>query len=145
MAVKLNNILGFTLIELLIVIAITAILGAITIPIGSSFLVRTHHSNKTNELVSALSTAQMNSVNGKDDSLWGVEVTANQIRMYAVNGNSAFDQTYQIPSSITINQDTVVFDKLTGNPDSVANFAITTNTGDTNTVSVNEVGAININ
>jgi len=129
----------------LLVIAITTILGASTIPIGSSFLVRNHHSNKINEIVSALRTAQLNSLTGKEDTLWAVEVTANQIRMYATNGNTAFDQRYQIPSSITITQDTVVFNKLTGSPDSPKSFTVSTNTGDVVTVSVNEVGAVNIN
>lgn len=136
---------GFTLIELLVVISITAIVGATTIPIGSAFLVRNHFHNKKNELVSSLRTAQINSMNGKIDSTWGVEVTSNQIKLYATNGNTDFDQTYSIPSSISITNDTVIFDKLTGNPDTVTTFNITNNAGDEATITVNEVGTVQIN
>lgn len=134
---------GVTLIELLLVVTITAIIGAATIPVASSFLVRNHLRNKTNELVSSLRTAQINSINGKEDRQWGVDISATEIKMYAV-GDSSFDQVYSIPSSVTITQDTIIFDKLTGNPDDTLSISVTNNVGDSNTVSVNEVGIVDV-
>jgi len=135
---------GLTAIELLTVVATTVIISATIIPIGSAFLVRSNLRNKSNELVSSLVTAQLNSQNNKENRQWGVEVSGTTIKLYAV-GDTSFDQTFQIPGSISITNDTVVFDKLTGNPDATATFTISTNTGDTTTISVNEVGAVDVN
>ncbi|MBP7842669.1 prepilin-type N-terminal cleavage/methylation domain-containing protein [Candidatus Woesebacteria bacterium] len=135
---------GFTVIELLVVISIVAIVSATIIPVGSAFLVRNHMSNKTNELVSSLRTAQISSMNGKEDMRWGVQVTASQIKLYAEN-DPAFNQTFAIPASITITQDTVLFNKLTGNPDATATFTITSNSSDSTVITVNEVGTVDVN
>ncbi len=134
---------GLTLIELLIVIGIIAIVGATIIPVASGFLVRNYLKNKTNEVVSSLRTAQINSLNGKEDRQWGVVISASSIKMYAV-GDAAFDQTFSIPSSISITQDTIVFDKLTGNPDATAAITVSSNAGQSNTIIVNEVGTVNV-
>jgi len=134
---------GVSIIELILVIAIIALVGATTIPAGSAFLVRNQLKNKTNELVSSLRTAQINTFSGKEDRQWGVEVSGSSIKLYAV-GEPAFDQAFSIPRSISITQETIVFDKLTGNPDVNATFIINSNTGDSNTVSVNQVGTVNV-
>lgn len=134
---------GISIIELILVIAIIAIIGATTIPAGSAFLVRNQLKNTTNELVSSLRTAQINTLNGKEDRQWAIEVSGSSIKMYAV-GDSSFDQTFSVPSSISITQATIVFDKLTGNPDAVATLTLSSNTGDSNTVSVNQVGTVNV-
>lgn len=138
-----NNQEGVSLIELILVIAIIALIGATSIPAGSAFLVRNQLRNKTYELVSTLRTAQINSLNGKEARQWGVEISASAIKLYAVD-NSAFDQTYLIPGSISITSDTIVFDKLTGNPDSPASLTVSSNVGDSYQVSVNEVGTVNV-
>jgi len=134
---------GITLIELLLVIAIIAIIGVVTTPLASGFLIRNYLRNTTNEIDSALKTAQNNSLSGKQDSQWGVEISASTIKMYAL-GNSAFNQIYNIPFSISVTQDTIVFDQLTGNPDATAEINVSSN-ADTNTINVNQVGAINVN
>lgn len=138
---------GFSLIELLLVITIIALLGTAILPVGSSFLIRNHLKNKTNEVVSSLRLAQINTLAGKENSQWGLYISANKIIMfkgssYAVPGTS-FDQSYDIPASITITQTEIVFDKLTGNPNTTANIAISSNL-DSHTVSVNEVGVVDV-
>ena len=133
---------GVTLIELLVVIAIIAVIGATTIPVGSGFLIRNQFHNKTNELISSLRTAQINSLSGKQDRQWGVDISASTIKMYAV-GDSNFDQSYNIPSSISITTDTIIFDQLTGNPDATATLTVSSNGGDSTTITVNELGVVN--
>lgn len=140
---------GVSLIEIILVIAIIALIGATTIPAGSAFLIRNHLRNKANELATSLRIAQINTLVGKEDSQWGVHISSSQIIMfkgatYSAPGTS-FDQDYDIPASISITQTEVVFDKLTGNPNSTATITVSSNAGDSNTVTVNEVGAVNVN
>ena len=142
-----NNLLqknGFTLIELILVVAIISILAASATSFGSNFLTRNNLENKTNEVVSSLRTAQVNAISSKEDRQWGVETTSSQIKLFAV-GDSGFDQTFSVPASISISVENVVFDKLTGNPDSVSTITVSNNIGESNTVTVNEVGIVDVN
>ncbi len=134
---------GVTLIELLLVIAIIALLGATTIPVGSGFLIRNQFHNKQNELISSLRTAQLNSLSGKGNRQWGVDISASTIKMYAV-GDANFDQSFNIPGSISITQDTIIFQKLTGNPDATATLTVSSNGGDSKTITVNQLGVVNV-
>lgn len=143
-----RNHSGVTIVELLLVIAIIAFLGATTIPIASGFLIRNQHRNKTNELITSLSSAKLNSMSGKEGSEWGVSTDSNSITLFKGSSYAArdpsFDQTYSVPASISVTSDEVVFDVLTGNPDAVASISITSNSGDVRVVEVNEVGSISI-
>lgn len=141
---KAKSTVGITLIELLLVVSIITILSVSTASFGLGFLFRNNLKNATNELVSSLRIAQINSMSGKVNSQWGVEVNATQIRMYAVS-DPAFDQIFEIGGRVSITQDTVVFDQITGDADATATFTISGNTGDSNIVSVNEVGVVDIN
>jgi GxxExxY protein len=140
---------GFTIIELLIVIAIVAIIGGTTIPLGANFLVRSHVENKTNELVSSLRTAQLNTISGKEDSQWGVNITSTQIILFAgasyAARDSTFDQIFSIPGSVTITTDEIIFSKLTGDPDATASLTVSAGGAGNSTVSVNEVGTVDVN
>lgn len=139
---------GITIVETIIVVAVIAILGATTYPVGIGFLQRNELRNKTNELVAAHRTAQVNSMSGKENTTWGVNVDASQITMFKgltyATRDAAFDQTNDIPSQIIITQDEVVFSLITGNPDSTATYVVSSDT-DSNTVTVNEVGIVNVN
>lgn len=139
---------GITIIELLIVIAIIAIIGASTTPMLSNFLVRNFLRNKTNELTASLRTAQINSISGKEDSQWGVNISSSDITLFKGSSFASrdpdFDQPFSIPASINITNDEIMFDRLTGNPDSTATLSVSSNAGESNTVSVNEVGTVNV-
>jgi prepilin-type N-terminal cleavage/methylation domain-containing protein len=141
---------GFTLIELLLVIFIIASLGAMAIPMSSSFLLKSYLRNKTNELVSSLQTARLNTLIGKEDSQWGVYINSSQIIMFKGSSYSApgtsFDQEYEIPNSLLVSPapTEVVFTKLTGDVESTANISLSVDTGESKTVSVNEVGTVNV-
>jgi len=134
---------GVTLIELLLVIAIIALLGATTIPVGSGFLIRNNFHNSTNELISSLRIAQINSLSGKENRQWGVEISSSAIKMYAV-GDTAFDQTYDIPGGVSITTDTIIFDQLTGNSDATANLTVSNSGGDSRSITVNQLGVVNV-
>jgi len=139
---------GITVVELILVIALIALIGGTTVPLASNFLVRNFLKNKTNELSSSLKTAQLNTLAGKEASQWGVNISSTQITMFKgasfATRDVAFDQKFQIPSSLTITQDEIVFQQLTGNPDATATLTIASNANDSNQVTVNQVGTINV-
>jgi len=140
---------GITLIELLVVIVIIASLSAATIPIASSFLVRNYLHDSSDELMSLLYSARINSLANKNNSTWGVSVVTPQMTLFKGSSfatrDTAFDQSFDIPSSITITNDEIIFDQQTGNADAVTSFSVTTNTGESKTVSINEVGNVDVN
>lgn len=138
---------GISIIEIILVIAIVAIIGAATIPLGAQFLNRNSLKNKTNELVTSLNIAQINAMSGKDDSRWGVTVSGNQIVMFQGDSystrNSTFDVTYTIPASVSITSFEVVFSKVTGDPDSAQNITVSSSQG-SKQVQVNQLGVVDV-
>lgn len=146
---KLQTIKAVTLIELLLVISVIGILGASGYSFGSNFLSRNNLKNKTNEIVSSLATAQINSISGKNDSQWGLYIGNGKIVMFEgtsyVEPGSIYDQEIGVPSSISITPTELVFDKLTGNPSATATIVVSNNLGETNTINVNEVGIVELN
>lgn len=140
----LNFSKGISLIELILVVAIISILGASATSFGSSFLIRNNLENKTNEVISSLRTAQLNAISSKEDREWGVDTNSNQIKLFAV-GDAGFDQTFSVSSNTSISTENIIFDKLTGNPDAVATITVSNNIGESNTITVNEVGIVDVN
>ena len=142
---------GVSIVELILVIAIVVILSAIAYPFGVSFLARNHLKNKTNEIVSSLRIAQINSISGKEDSQWGIYIDSDNIIMYMgssyVPPGTDQDQSYEIPGAISIspNPTELVFDKLNGDPSSTATITVTNSLGNSNTITVNEVGIVDVN
>jgi len=145
---NLRNKNGITIIEILIVVSIMAVIGASTAPLYSNFLVRTYFKDKTNELVSCLRTAQLNTISGKENSQWGVHISPSKIIMFKgsayVDPGTAFDYQYDIPKSITISQKELVFNQLTGNASDATTITITSNAGESKTISINEVGTVDV-
>lgn len=142
-----KNKAGVTIIELLIVLAIVIVLGATTMPMGSSFLERNSLKNKTNELLTSLKVAQINSISGKENSKWGVTVVSNNIILFKGDSyatrDSEFDRIYTIPTSVSVTPFEVVFERNTGNPSNTQLITIT-NSFDTKTLTVNEVGNVDL-
>lgn len=140
---------GVTLVELLLVIAIVTSLSAATVPIASSFLVRNYLHDSSDELMSLLYSARINSISNKNNSSWGVSVVTPQMTLFKGSSfagrDTAFDQSFDIPGSISVTNDEITFDQHTGNADAATSFSVTSNTGDSKTININEVGNINAN
>jgi prepilin-type N-terminal cleavage/methylation domain-containing protein len=139
---------GFTLIEVILVIALFAMIGLLAAPVLSKFLTQTYLQSKTQEVESALRTAQINSVSGKANSKWGVNISNSSIKIYKGNSfatrDASADITYDIPGSVTITSTDVNFDKLTGKPNSAATIVISSSVG-TKTVTLNAAGTVDSN
>jgi Tfp pilus assembly protein FimT len=135
---------GVSLIELILVVAIISTIAIAVASFGGGFLSRNHLTNKTNEVVSSLRTAQLNTMSGKEDCQWGVETTSSRIKLYAV-GDSSFDQVFAIPSGVSITSTNVVFDKLNGNSSAPTTIVVNNDVGESNSISINEVGIVDVN
>ena len=142
---------GVTLIELLLVVAIMAIILSSAYPLGAGFLARNNFKNKINETVNSLRIAQLNSISGKEAVSWGVNVDSNQITLFSGTSyssrNPVYDEVYDIPPSVSANPVPieVVFDRLTGNPNSSATIVISSDSGESASVYINEVGIVDVN
>ena len=141
---------GFTLIELILVVSIISIISVMYSSVGTGFLIRNSTQNTTNELISSLRIAQLNSIVAKRGMPWGVRVESEQIVLFVGDSYSerdpTFDEVFNVASSITISPQPVEvnFEELTGNSTPV-DISITNNIGDSSTISVNEVGIVDVN
>ncbi len=133
---------GFTLIELLLVIAIIAILGSMTTPFLSRFVLKTHFDSTRQKISSALHKAQGYAMNSKNGQTWGVCYVSNSIRLYSGTCNSpTTTETYIVPTSITISNFTdVLFDKR-GQPSSTPTISVVSRI-DTASITITESGGI---
>lgn len=142
---------GFTIIELIMVISIVAILGAIMMPMSTNLLVRQQLRTKTNELVTALRTAQINTLAGKQADQWGVRLENNQIIMFKgsswTSPGTSFDHYYDLPGTITPSPTPteIVFGKLTGNPSNTITITLTNRLGEVKNISINPIGTVDVN
>ncbi len=139
---------GVTLIELLLVVAIIAIVGATTIPVGSGFYRRSGFRDVVSEVAASLRTAQINAVSGKAGDSWGVRVIASEIIIFKGSSyatrDTAFDQKYKIPGSVNVTDSEVVYSYPSGNPGQTTVITVTS-ANQSNTLEVNEVGVVNVN
>jgi len=145
-----NSSAGFSLLELIVSVAVFLILGGMTaIPFASRFFNRNDLETKTNELVSSLRIAQINSVSGKENSRWGVHIDALKIVMFKGSSytppGTSFDQTFVVPPTLTVTPIDVTFNTLTGTPSAVQTVTIGDGLGQQYVVSVNQTGSVNVN
>ena len=140
---------GFSLLELVLALAVFAIVGGATaIPFASRFFNKNNLENKTNEVASSLRTAEINSISGKEHSRWGVHIGSTKIILFKgssyIPPGTGFDQTYDIPDTVTITPIDITFDALTGSPSAVQTITLQNTLGDSHTVRVNEAGSVDV-
>ena len=139
---KFNGQTGLTIIELLLVMLIMSIIGLLSTSFYSRFLTQNAVENTENQLVASFRKAQVHSMIGKQDGIWGVKYTLSpkQITLYLF-GNPAFDENYSVNSNITVTVFDITFAKITGLPSSIANITIS---GGNNikTMTINNQGVV---
>jgi type II secretory pathway pseudopilin PulG len=134
---------GISLIEILLVISLVIILAGASTPFLSRFILQNNLSVTTNTYLSTLQKAQIYSMSGKNDTLWGVCLNSGMIRLYYGSClDSNFIDSFQIRNSIVLSgQDNILFDKK-GEPNVAGQMNISSSLG-SKTIIINEIGKIN--
>lgn len=144
---------GFTLVELILVIAIMAILAALTIPAMGQFANRTQIDATTDEIISALRFAQAKAMAVEQDSKFGVYFDNANQKFYIFRGlnfgdNPSENIEYSYPNTINLVQaftnNQADFEKLFGTTIDTGNITITNNIGQTKIISISTEGKIEL-
>jgi len=97
---------GFTLIEVMLVVAMIAMLASMTIPISFGSLKKQSVEEESSKLLGILRQTQAKSMEGRDDSLWGVYFTPESYTVF--KGNSyeerepVYDEVFELFSDINV-------------------------------------------
>jgi len=137
---------GITYVEIVLVVAIIAILGAMSSPFLSRFLLQNDLDITTERAVSSIRKAQNYAMDGKNDETWGVCISGDNIRLFSGTCSTpTFSEDFSIPSSVTITAlSETTFSKLRGEPSATMNVTISTDI-DSLVVSVNAAGGMEVN
>lgn len=138
---------GFTLVEVLLSIVIIGILVGMSVPLYQSFLGRNDLDITTQQVVGALRRAQTYARGMNGDSAWSVEVQSSAVTLYKGTDFAARDTSYDevitMPGVISASGLSVQFSKLDAAPNATGNITLTTNIGETRTVTLNAQGMVN--
>ena len=138
---------GFTLIEVMLSVSLLGMIAAITLPIFNSFLQRNDIDIAAQQVASSVRRAQAYSRAMNYDSAWSVEVQSSAITLFkgTVFGSrdTSYDEVVSLPGSITAGGlGEVQFSKFLAAPNTTGNITLTSNSGDTRTVTINAEGAV---
>lgn len=137
---------GFTIIEVILVIAVAGVILTLTTPLIMPIIDRGQLTGSTNQIVKSLRTAQQYAQGVKNDSPWGVYLTANTMTIFAgisyATRNAALDVSTSISPPINITSGAeIVFNKLTGAPTSQTTTTIVYK-NQTQIITTNAIGNI---
>lgn len=132
--------------EMLLSVAVLSILLAVSLPLYLSFQVQNELAVSAQSTVSAMRRAVALSRASQNDAQWGVHVESGSIVMfkgdsYAVR-DTDFDEIFSTADIAVSGVTDVVFEKLTGFPDTTGTLTLTGSTNDTQVITINEKGAI---
>jgi len=138
---------GFTLIEVLLSMALIAILTGVALPAYFTLFSKNDLDVAKNQAAQSLGRAAFLSLASEGDTTWGVEISAENIVIFKgasyASRDEDYDETYPIASSITPSGLTeIVFDKMTGLPQSAGDIILTSTNGDIKTITINSKGAV---
>ena len=136
---------GFTLVEVLIVIGILGIIVAFAIPFYQSFQVSSQMDNFTQEILQNLRRAQVRAMASESFSEFGVHFESNRFVIFrgsSYSPSDPFNEEVVLPDVFNISTGTssdVVFARIIGTT-TVETVTISTNFGESRTITINELG-----
>lgn len=147
---------GLTLIEILLVVGILVILVTLTSPLALDFYRSQQLDTHTQGIIQTLRRAQLKAMSIENDSNFGVYLTNDDYTLFKGNSydpNDPYNEVSDLPRIITVTTapdfSEVVFSKFEGIPkfDELLNTTgtvILSNNIDSRTISINEIGRINL-
>lgn len=139
---------GFTLFEVMLVVGIIGFLAVLAIPFYQSFQVTSQLDNATQELIQNLRRAQARAMASDGFMAWGVHLENKRYVLFRGSYSSAdpFNEVNDLPAALSltnnIGQD-IVFTRVSGAASSVGSLILRTSSGQTSTISLNQLGVIN--
>jgi prepilin-type N-terminal cleavage/methylation domain-containing protein len=138
---------GFTLIEVLLSVSIIGMLAGISLPVYESFIRRNDLDLASQQLAATLRRAENYARSVKQDSSWSVEVQGSVVTLFQgtnfVSRNTIYDETFDIPASITPSGlSEVQFAKFTATPNTTGSITLSSTTNSTRTVTLNAKGMV---
>lgn len=139
---------GFTLLEVLLSIVLIGILVGVSVPAYYTLFYKNDLDVAKNQVAQSLGRAAFLALSSDGDNNWGVQIQTGVITIFQgasySSRNTDYDETYSIASSITPSGLTeIVFNKMTGLPQSTGDIILTSTNGDTKTITINSKGTVN--
>ncbi len=139
---------GFTLIEVLLALALVALLVGVSLPIYYTLFAKNNLDIAKNQVAQSLGRASFLSSASDGDMTWGVKILLGSVIVfkgtnYATGRDATYDEEYAtssavIPSGLT----EVVFNKMTGLPQTTGTIILTSTNGEVRTITINNKGAV---
>lgn len=138
---------GFTLLELLTSVAILTIVAGLSLPVYESFVRRNDLDLSAQTLAGMLRRAETYARSGKTDTSWSVAIQSGVVTIFQgtsfASRNTAYDETYDIPDSITASGlSEIQFSELKAAPHTTGTITLTSSTNDTRTLTLNAKGMV---
>ncbi|MFQ6049790.1 MAG: Tfp pilus assembly protein FimT/FimU [Candidatus Paceibacterales bacterium] len=139
---------GLALIEILLVVGILAVLVTLTLPLTLDFYKSQQLNIHTQGVIQALRRAQLKAMSVENSSIFGVYLVDDNYTLFKGSSYATRDVQYDavsdLPQIINISGlSEIVFSKFEGIP-SATGTIILSNNGDSQTISINEIGRINL-
>lgn len=137
---------GYTLVELILVIAIMGILFAAASPFLSRFILQNNIEIAESNVIGSVRKAQEYSMDGRDDSVWGMCLSDGDVRIFTGTcASPTFSEDLSISDSVTVaGLNEIIFSKLRGEPSSSLSITISTAI-DSTTIDLNAAGGVDVN
>ena len=139
---------GFSLIEVLIVIGLIGFLVALAIPFYQGFQVSSELDNTVHSLVQTLRFAQAEAMASEGYQPWGVHFEGKRFVLFRGGEYQPKDPTNEetaMPGVLSIFSEykDVIFDRVTGATTMAGKITISSNTEESHTIVINNLGVVN--
>lgn len=139
---------GFTLVEIIIVLAVMALILAISAPVYRRSQMKNDLETGGAVIVQSLRRAQILSQAVAGDSDWGVDIKKSQITLFKGSSYLArdfsFDETYDLPSSLDVSGlSELVFNKFSGLPQANGTITLKIDDNEIKNITINSQGMVN--
>lgn len=130
---------GFALLEVIIVLGIMGAMSALSIPAYREYQMRSDLDRVAQQVAQGLTRAKLLATSGERDAPWGYYVPAGVLykgESYA-NRDTAFDEVYPMPNTITVNGLLdVTYSRVSGRPSATGDIVLRALNDDERTIQV---------